>query len=232
MVGATAMAAAAAQTVSGFGMNLILAPVAQLALPGAAAVRLVVGAAAILNSGLLATGWRSIIWRTALYLALPALGATAALGPVISAAGQRPVTVVTAAVILLAIAASAAAAVPARLTGRAGAVIAGLLSGVLNVSSGVNGPPVAVYAAAQPWSARELVATVQAVFLPANVAAFIVLRSVPVAPAMLGAGVAGTLAGLVAGTLLRDRVPAAAVRIGALVVAAVGAVIILVRALA
>jgi uncharacterized protein len=119
---------------------------------------------------------------------------------------------------------------PARLTGRAGAVIAGLLSGVLNASSGVNGPPIAVYAAAQPWSTRELVATVQAVFLPTNVAAFIVLQSVPLAPAVLGAGVAGTLAGLIAGTFLRDRVPAAAVRIGVLVVTAVRAIIILVQA--
>jgi hypothetical protein len=42
--------------------------------------------------------------------------------------------------------------------------------------------------------------------------------------------VAGTLAGLVAGTVLRDRVPAGVVRIGVLAVAAVGAVIILVRA--
>jgi uncharacterized membrane protein YfcA len=230
VVGVMAMVAASAQTISGFGMNLILAPAAQLALPGAAAVRLVVGAGAILNSGLLATGWRSILWRAVLYLAVPALGATALLGPVISHAGERPVSAVVAAVTLLAAVTSAAGALPARFTGRAGALIAGALAGALNVSSGVSGPPVAVYAAAQPWPARQLVATVQAVFLPINVAAFIVLRAVPLTPGIFAAGAAGTGAGLLAGTYLRDRIPAALVRVAVLIVAAVGAVLILVRA--
>jgi uncharacterized protein len=229
-VGVMAMVAASAQTISGFGMNLILAPAAQLVVPGAAAVRLVVGAGAILNSGLLAAGWRSILWRAVLYLAAPALGATALLGPVISHAGERPVSVAVAAVTLLAIVASAVSALPDRLTGRAGALVAGALAGALNVSSGVSGPPIAVYAAEQPWPLRQLVPTVQAVFLPINVAAFIVLRAVPLAPGIFAAGAAGTGAGLLAGTFLRDRVPAAAVRVAVLVVAAVGAIIVLVRA--
>jgi uncharacterized membrane protein YfcA len=71
---------------------------------------------------------------------------------------------------------------------------------------------------------------VQAVFLPINVAAFIVLRAVPLTPGIFAAGAAGTGAGLLAGTYLRDRIPAALVRVAVLIVAAVGAVLILVRA--
>ena len=73
VVGAAAMIAACAQAIAGFGMNLILAPVAQLTLPGTAAVRLVVGLGAIVNSGLLAVGRRCILWRPALCLLAPAL---------------------------------------------------------------------------------------------------------------------------------------------------------------
>lgn len=230
-IGAMAAIAASAQAISGFGMNLILAPVAQLALPGAAAVRLVVGAGALLNSGLLAAGWRSIVWRSVCYLAFPALATTVVLGPVVSRAGSRPVSVAVAAVTVLAVAATAVAAPPAPLTGPAGALLAGVLSGALNVSSGVSGPPVAVYAAAQPWSPRQLVATVQAVFLPINVAAFIVLNAAAVPAAMAGAGVAGTGAGLLAGTYLRDRVSPRLVRMGVLVIAVTGAAVILAKAL-
>jgi uncharacterized membrane protein YfcA len=225
------MIAACAQTISGFGMNLILAPAAQLLLPGAAAVRLVVGTGAILNSGLLAAGQRSVLWRPALYLAGPALAVTILLGPVIPGASSRLVSVTVAAVTILAVAVSARAALPPRLNGPAGALLAGALSGALNISSGISGPPVAVYAAAQPWPPRQLVATVQAVFLPLNIAAFIVLHHAPVPAGMFGAGTAGTGAGLLAGTFLQDRVPPGLVRIAVLIIAGAGAGTVLVRLL-
>lgn len=231
-IGVAAAVAAAAQTISGFGMNLVLAPAAQLLLPGAAAVRLVSSAGAILNAGVLAAGWRWVLWRPVLLVGLPAIAAAVLLGPVIGGAGARPVSITVAAVTLAAIAVSARAALPARLAGRGGAVAAGLLAGALNVSSGVNGPPVAVYAAAQDWPPRQLVVTVQAIFLPVNAAAFIVLSSAPVPAGALAAGAAGTGAGLLAGTCLRDRVPAALIRSAVLVIAAIGACLALVRALA
>ncbi len=230
MLGAAAMLAACAQTVSGFGMNLILAPVAQLVLPGAAAVRLVTGTAALLNSALIVTGRRSILWRHVLYLAAPALAATFLLGPVIRGSGARPLGIIVAAVTIVAVAASAWVALPVRLTGPAGALVAGALSGALNVSSGVSGPPIAVYTATQPWPPRQLVATVQAVFLPANIAALIVLDAVHVSAGMFVAGAAGTGAGLLAGGFLRERIPARLVRSGVLVIAAVGAALVLARA--
>ena len=228
-IGTAAMLAACAQTVSGFGMNLILAPVAQLLLPGAAAVRLVTGAAAILNSALIVTGRRSILWRPVLYLVIPALAATFLLGPAIRGSGARPLGVIVAAVTILAVAASAWSALPVRLTGLGGALIAGALSGVLNVSSGVNGPPIAVYTATQPWPPGQLVATVQAVFLPVNIAAFVVL-GVPMSAGICCASAAGTGAGLLAGMCLRERIPGRLVRRAVLVIAAIGAALVLARA--
>ena len=87
-------------------MNLILAPLAQVLLPGAAAVRLTAGLGGILNSGLLLTGWRLIVWRSVLCLVAPAVAATLVLGPVISRIGAGPVSVAVAVITVLAIAAS------------------------------------------------------------------------------------------------------------------------------
>jgi uncharacterized membrane protein YfcA len=150
---------------------------------------------------------------------------------VIPRASTRLIGLIVAVVTLVALAASAWAAVPRPLAGPAGAVLAGALAGALNVSSGVSGPPVAAYAAAQPWPARQLVATVQAVFLPLNFAAFIVLTHVPVPLGMAGSGAVGTAAGLLAGLVLRDRVPAGLARMAVFGIAAVGAGIVLVRLL-
>lgn len=69
----------------------------------------------------------------------------------------------------------------------------------------------------------------QAVFLPTKIAAFIVLKQIPVPVGMFGAGAAGTGAGLLADTPLRGRVPAHLVRTAVLVIAGAGAGIIVVR---
>lgn len=225
-----ATVAAAAQSISGFGMNLILAPVAQVVLPGAAAVRLVVVLAGVLNAGVLAGARRAIRWVPALLLIVPALIATFLVGPLVSGTRSSVLGLAAGSATLLAIAATALRRLPRRLTGPGGALLAGALAGSLNVSSGVSGPPVAAYAAAQPWTAQQLVATAQAVFLPGNVAAFFALHaSVPAS--LVGAGTLGTVAGTLAGVRLRGHVSPAVVRSAVLLVAAIGALLVLVRSL-
>jgi uncharacterized membrane protein YfcA len=227
-IAAVAMAAASTQTMSGFGMNLILSPVAQVVLPGSGAVRLVVGLGAVLNACLLVTGRCSILWRPALLMTAPALIATVLLGRLISDIGTRIVGVIVAAATVLAAMAMVSRRVP-RLTGTTGALTAGALSGALNVVSGVSGPPVAVYAATQPWTPQQLVATVQAIFLPINVAAFVVLNATPVPSNVTVVGVAGTGAGLLVGAHLRDQVPPMLIRSAVIAIALTGAIIVLVR---
>ena len=229
VIGVVAAFAATAQAISGFGMNLILAPVMQVVAPGPAAVRLVVGLSAILNSAVLLTARRFVLWLPALLLVMPALAATLLLGPVVSGGSSRVLGVVVAVTTLAAIAATALRRPPPGLTGRTGTLAAGVLSGALNVSSGVSGPPIAAYAAAQPWTPRQVVATAQAVFLPGNVAAFIVLGDRAFRADLGYAGLAGTMAGILAGARLRGHVPSNVVRAAVLAVAAVGAVIVLLR---
>lgn len=227
--GAITLLAATAQTISGFGMNLLLAPVAQVIIPGTAAVRLVASLGAVLNSTVLATSWRAVLWGPAALLLTPTLVATFLIGPLLRGHGATSLAVLAAIVTLFAIAATFLRRVPQRLSGRAGAVLAGTVSGALNVSSGVNGPPVAAYAAAQTWSASQLVATAQAVFLPSNLAAFMVLDSVAIPSDLVYCGIAGTFGGVLVGACLRGRVPASVIRTAVLLAAAVGTLLVLAR---
>lgn len=228
-LGAVALVAAAAQTISGFGMNLLLAPVAQVIVPGTAAVRLVAGLGAVLNSTVLAASWRAVLWVPAALLLGPTLAATFLIGPLLRGHGATSLAVLAAIVTLFAIAATFLRRVPQRLSGRLGAVLAGTVSGALNVSSGVSGPPVAAYAAAQTWSAPQLVATAQAVFLPSNLAAFVVLDSAGFPPVLIFGGIAGTFTGVLVGTWLRGRLSPGPVRTGVLLAAAVGTLLVLAR---
>ena len=80
-LGVVCLAAGAAQTVAGFGLSLIVAPIAQTITPGTVAVRLVVGLSAIVNSGILARSWRQVLWRPATLIIVPTLVATLIVGP-------------------------------------------------------------------------------------------------------------------------------------------------------
>ena len=105
---------------------------------------------------------------------------------------------------------------PARLHGRAWALGAGLLAGVLGGAVGTPGPPVVLYTASQGWSPRSIKANLQAFFVvnqvviligywwaglvTAEVGRFTVLFAVP------------AVAGLAAGMALFDRIDQARFR--------------------
>lgn len=229
VLGVVALAAGAAQTVAGFGLSLIVAPIAQTITPGTAAVRLVVGLSAIVNAGILSRSWRQVLWAPAALIVAPTLLATLAVGPFLSGPSADVIAAVAAGVTLLAVAVTALNRTPRRMAGRAGAVFTGAVSGALNVSSGVSGPPVAAYAAAQSWPPRRLVPTVQAVFLPGNIAAFAVLGGGRVSLALGLVGALGTVAGMGVGAWARPRIRPALVRKLILIVATIGAVLVLVQ---
>jgi uncharacterized membrane protein YfcA len=230
LVGLTAAAATAAQTISGFGLSLLLAPVVQLVLPGLAAIRLVNGTAAGVNALLLAPAWRDVDLRRAALIGLPAITAVLVLTPLVSGHSARTISLVAGAATLVAVL-LALPSRPIRMLGsRGGGVVAGVLSGALTVSSGAGGAPIAAHVATRPWSPRRLVATVQLVFLPVNLlATFTVSTAVPLR--LVVASAIGCVVGLAAGSVLRPRVPAGVVRQLVLAVAAAGSILVISRAL-
>ncbi len=215
---------------SGFGLSLLLAPVVQLALPGLSGIRLVNGTAAALNTLLLVPSWRSVDLPRAALIGLPGIATVLLLSPLLAGSSARAVSILAGAATLAAVGLALRRRPPALLGSRRGGALAGLLGGALTVTSGAGGAPIAAHAAAQPaWSPRQLVATVQLVFLPVNVVATAVTR-VRVPGGLIVACAVGGLVGLAVGQVIRGRVPAAAVRRGVLGVAVVGSLLVLAKA--
>ncbi|MCB1299402.1 MAG: N-acetylmuramoyl-L-alanine amidase, partial [Microthrixaceae bacterium] len=119
----------------------------------------------------------------------------------------------------------------AGLSGVCGARIAGATSGMLHVTSGLSGPPLAAYAVNDRWEQRSFVASVQVVFV-AFALVTIGLRPMPVTPigdiAILSAA---TVLGIAAGTWLTRFIPARIARRAMLTVAWLGAGVVLTRGL-
>lgn len=226
LVALAAASGTGAQVTTGFGQGLLLAPVLQIAAPGAGSVRLVNALGILLNGVVLARHGRQVHRRAAVLLVVPALAATLLLEAVLGARSATVVAVLAAGATLVAVGLTALNRTPRVLTGRVGAVLAGLLCGVLTASSGTGGPPVAAHVASRRWSRESLVPTVQAVFLPANVAAVINGHGAP-STALLAATVAGTGFGYLVAARHGRSVRPGAVRAFVLVTAAVGSLLVI-----
>jgi uncharacterized membrane protein YfcA len=230
IVGIAATGATAAQAVSGFGLSLVLAPVVQAVSPGAGAVRLVNLVTAAANAVLLAISRRHVQWRTAVLIGVPSVATAVVLAPVLASGGTRTVSIVAGSATLLAVALTLHPRSLQALRGIGGALAAGATSGALTVSSGAGGAPVAAHMATQNWSARQVVATAQLVFLPVNIAAVFALNA-PIEHALLLAAAAGEVLGVGLGRQLRSRLSAPVVRKAVLVIATVGSTIVIAKAL-
>jgi len=227
---ATATAGSGAQATSGFGLSLLLSPVLQLLVPGPGSIRLLNALGLVLNVVVLARTGRHVHRVAALLIAVPAIAATLAIEPLLAGGNQSTVAVVAAAATLIAVGLTALGRTPAMLTGPAGAVGAGVVCGALTATSGIGGPPIAAHVSGRPWTRESLVATVQAVFLPANLAALLAGhgRTAPLAVVAAAAGLgAGYLLAARYGSAVNPRV----IRLFVLFSAAAGAIAVLLREL-
>ncbi len=139
-----------------------------------------------------------------------------------------PLTVAAGLVCLLAVAALAAGGRLRRVTGRAGAVVVGLVSGAMNVVAGISGPPVVLFALNAEWPAERVRPTMQLFFLGLNALTLLSLGRPDRLPAGLMVGFVGGLAG---GALLAGRPSGTAVRAATLAIAAAGSVLAVARGL-
>lgn len=93
--------------------------------------------------------------------------------------------------------------------GRKGVALAGGLSGFMNVTAGVGGPPMVVYANSTGWKYTEYVASVQLFFAGLNVLSLAGrgLPSVPVSAwaVIIATAAGGTLAGNLVGNRINER---------------------------
>lgn len=115
--------------------------------------------------------------------------------------------------------------------GARGTGIAGALSGFMNVTAGVGGPPIAIYANSTDWEYKEYLATVQLYFAGLNILSLIA-RGVPDLPTagwMVAAGSA--VAGVVIGNLLSASINDSIAKKAVFAIAGVGSLATVIQGL-
>jgi uncharacterized protein len=224
-------AGAGAQAVTGIGFSLVCAPLLTVALGGGDGVRLANVLAIGVSLLIVGRERRAADTRQVVMLLVPASLAALATAWVIRDANPRVLAVAAGCLVLLTVVVLASGLAVQRLAGRLGAVLAGAVSGAMNVAGGVGGPAVAGYALNARWSPAQTRATLGAYFLGINIVS-VASRGVPELSAWFAVGGAVTvLAGFSAGVLLARRLDQRAVRSWTLVLAGLGAAAAIVQGL-
>ncbi|GAB3445692.1 sulfite exporter TauE/SafE family protein [Streptomonospora sediminis] len=226
--GCAIVCGAAAQRVTGLGFALVAAPFLVLAAGPGAGVGVANLLSAVLCALVLVRTRHGLDRRRAVLMAVPALAGVPLGVAVQHRVPEGPLMVLVgvlagAAVLLVTVSRRAAV-----LRGRPGALAAGALSGFMNASAGLGGPPVALHAQSERWSAEVLVPTSQLFLLAVNIASLAARGWPPFPPAVLAGAVVlvaagAALGGRIAGCVSVERTRALMLAI-ALLGAAVGAV--------
>ncbi|WP_219414238.1 sulfite exporter TauE/SafE family protein [Pseudonocardia nigra] len=170
LIAVAVLVGAGTQRITGLGFALVSAPFLVLLLGPFTGVLLANALSLVSNLVVLAQTRRAVETRRALLLAVPALIAIVP-GAWVARTLPAPLLAITAGglvlVALIAVLASERARV---LRGTPGAVTAGVMSGFMNVTAGVGGPAISLYALSTGWAHRSFVATVQLYFVLLNAA--------------------------------------------------------------
>lgn len=217
---------AVAQFATGFGFSLVSAPFLIAAYRAPTGVQLNLVLSVVVNLALLAREHRGIDFRAAGLLLLPAMAATVPVGLAVRHSHPGPLTVVAGVICLTGVLALASGRQFRRVSSRAGTVVVGALSGGMNATASISGPPVVLFALNAGWPPNRARPTMQVFFLGLNLITLAALGW----PDRLPIGVVTAFAaGVVAGALLAGRLPEAVVRPATLALAAVGSVLAIVR---
>jgi uncharacterized protein len=229
-LGAVVLVGASAQRVTGLGFSLVSSPFMVLLLGPFDGVLVINATGAVAALVVLTQVWRDVDLRRAGLLIGPALPAVVAGAWLARRLPGPPLAIVVGAVLLAALVAVVASERARVLRGTPGAVIAGVGSGLLNVTVGAGGPAVAVYAMSTGWAQRSFAATAQLVFAALGVASLVAKGGWPAMAAAGWATVAcGLVAGILAGNRLAGRVSPERAQFAVLVLAMAGAVLTVVK---
>jgi uncharacterized membrane protein YfcA len=222
--------AAAGQAITAIGFSLVAVPFVSIAVGPAAAVPTMNLLAGGLNLVMLIHERRHADWRRALQLFIPAAVAIPIVGILIKRLDADALSIINGVAILAATALLATGWRAASLRGRRGAVLAGAVSGGMNVATSVGGPPVAMYAINAEWPTASYRPTVQAYFLAINLMSFAVRGLPHVKQASLFPAFAvAMLIGWIGGVRIARRVDDHVVRNLLLAIAAAGGAVALMR---
>lgn len=231
MVALVLIVAAIFQRITGLGFGLVGMPIVVLLLgPVEGVLSMMVNG--LFLSFIMALGsFSEIDWRRAGQLILAGILVSPLAGLVTFLLGGPWLMIVVAGAAILSLMSSYITAPMAWMSGRPGIYIAGSVSGFLHITSGLSGPPLVAYALRVRWPQRNFITTIQVFFVALNLVTF-AWRGLPTTdPGPLGIMLAATLIGTIIGAALQKRVPAAWVTRAMLIIAWVGTLGVLVRAL-
>ncbi|MCG5212798.1 sulfite exporter TauE/SafE family protein [Streptosporangium sp. KLBMP 9127] len=213
---------AGTQRVTGLGFALVAGPLLTLLLGPAEGVRLLNLLSMLSCLVVLPFVWRDVDARQVFRLAVPALLVLPAGAWAAARISVGPLLIIEGVLVLGALYALRRFPNPRLLRGRAGAVGSGAASGLMNVTAGLGGPAMTVYATATGWEQRSFVASMQFYSTLVN-AGSIAAKGLPDLPVrMLAPAAACVLAGAFAGHLISPHVGHRRVRQAVLAVAAAG----------
>lgn len=217
------LVAAATQRITGLGFALVSAPLLVLASGPVSGVLLANLLSLVTNLLVLAQTWRDVDVERVLLLGIPAL-CLVPVGQLV--AHSLPPAVLMVGIGGLVLAALAALRWPrwsAVFAGPGGAVAAGALSGFMNVTAGVGGPAVTLYAIGSRWPHASFVGSMQLYFAVVNTGS-ITAKGLPhIGTQPLIEVLLALIAGLGVGHALSRRIPADRARTAVLVLAILGA---------
>ena len=224
---------AATQRVTGLGFALVASPFLVLIASPHQGVLLANLLSLLTNLVMLALLWRAVNLRRALSLAVPALLLVPVGAWVATAVPARLLYVGVGALVLIALAVTVVSRRIQLAPSTAATAAAGAASGFMNVTAGVGGPAITVYAIATRWEQTEFVATVQLYFALLNAGSLIAKGGLPALslPTIL-VGIAALGVGAAIGHRLTSRLSPARARQAVLVLATFGGLATLVKGLA
>ncbi len=230
----------ALQRISGMGVGMIAAPTLSILLGPVAGVTISNVAAVMSAAILFALLHRHVDWARFVRLA-PLLVCGSFLGAwAVRSLEPHALEILLGASVLVAIAAALGLQKRFTLTGNGAVFASGAVAGFMNTTAGVAGPALAVYAVAAKWDQKSWAATLQPIFLLANLTSLAtkslfgtaVPPDVDVPGLVWAAAVVAGPVGILLGSRVARSVDASKARTLAVCLAGVGGTVALVRGLA
>lgn len=229
-LGAAVFVGTTTQWISGMGFALVASPFLVALLGPFQGVLIVNVLSALTAMAILITVWRRVEYKRAMLLLIPAVSATLPGALVAQMVPPAILSTVIGGLIVLTLIGSFYATDYVRMMGRGGAVAAGAVSGFMNVTAGVGGPAISAYAIASRWPQPAFAATVQLYFLVLGSASLAFKGSLPVLTWQQWTVCAIAFAlGILVGVLLRKVVHPKLARALVIVLAFLGAGMIIVK---
>lgn len=199
------MFGSAVQSSTGIGFGIVAAPYLIALMGPRDGVRTSILLSIIINLLLMARDLRRIEYARAAWIAVPAVIATFFIADPIADLDAGVLSVVAGVWIgVSALAMRRERSLP-WLAGAPGGIVTGVVAAAMNLTSGVFGPPVAIYAVSSGWDRRAMVPTLQATFLVLNLAAIANLGTGSFSPWLVVALAAGWLLGGRVGGRMSER---------------------------